>query len=234
MSLTDRDQHLEELMDDPGCDPERLRRTLQRFSTVNRLVAGWDGVYRSYLRPALAERNGPARILDIGCGGGDVLRRIVRRARRDGFAVTGVGVDPDERALEVARSAPQTDGVTYRRAFGRDLITEGERFDLVISNHLLHHLSDADFSGLLADSETLSTTLAVHSDIARGRLAYAAYAAGITPLAPGTFLRTDGLRSIRRSYTRDELAARLPLGWAAEQVSVFRLLAVHRAGSRPT
>ncbi|MBC9936452.1 MULTISPECIES: methyltransferase domain-containing protein [unclassified Leucobacter] len=231
MSLTDRDQHLEELMDDPGCDPERLRRTLQRFAVVNRLVAGWDGVYRSHLRPALARTNGPARILDIGCGGGDVLRRLVLRARGDGFAVTGIGVDPDGRALEVARSAPQTEGVTYRQAFGRDLVAEGATFDIVLSNHLLHHLRDAEFTGLLADSEALATTLAIHSDIARGRLAYAAYAAGITPFAPGTFLRTDGLRSIRRSYTRDELAARLPRGWAARQVSTFRLLAVHHTQS---
>ena len=51
----------------------------------------------------------------------------------------------------------------------------------------------------------------------------------VTPLAPGTFLRFDGLRSIRRSYTPAELDARLPQHWRVEQPGMFRLLAVHRA-----
>lgn len=215
-------------MDDPDCDPEKLRRTLQRFAIVNRLVAGWDGVYRSQLRPALVAQRGPARVLDIGCGGGDVLRRLVRRAHRDGFDLTGVGIDPDGRALEVARRAPQP-GVSYRNVLSRELVAAGERYDFVISNHLLHHLGKADFGALLTDSEDLATSLALHSDIARGRLAYAAYAAGIMPLSPGSFLRVDGLRSIRRSYTREELSSILPPGWAAIQASKFRLIAVHRA-----
>lgn len=231
MTLSARDQQLTELMDDPEYDPETLHRTLQRFGTVNRLVAGWGGVYRSHIRPALAASAGPARLLDIGCGGGDVLRRLVRWARSDGFTVEAVGIDPDERALAVARAARPLAGVSYRNAYSRDLRAEGAPFDIVVSNHLLHHLDNAEFDSLMTDSTALAGTLSVHSDIARGRLAFAAYAVGITPLAPGTFLRVDGLRSIRRSYTRGELAARLPAGWSAKQPSAFRLLAVHRAGS---
>jgi 2-polyprenyl-3-methyl-5-hydroxy-6-metoxy-1,4-benzoquinol methylase len=229
MNLTRRDTDLTELMDDPECDAVRLRRTLQRFETVNRLVSGWNRVYDSYIRAVLASSPGPMRILDIGCGSGDVLRGLVRRARRDGFEVTGVGIDPDHRSLAVAKNARTMPGVAYRQAFSKDLVRDGESYDIVISNHLLHHLSAEQFHELIADSESLSSRLCVHSDIARGRVAYAAYAVGITPLAPGTFLRTDGLRSIRRSYTRDELLGRLPRGWTAERSSVFRVLALHRA-----
>ena len=70
----------------------------------------------------------------------------------------------------------------------------------------------------------------LHSDIRRSRLAYGLYAVGVTPLAPGTFLRTDGLRSIRRSYHVDELADALGEPWRVEPASPFRVLAVGRAG----
>lgn len=235
MRLSARDERLAELMDDPDCDPDRLRRTLRGFRVVNRVVSRWGRVYRSHLRPALAG-GGTARILDIGCGGGDVLRRLVRLARRDGFGVEGVGIDPDPRALEAARAGERVDGVSFRRALSRELVEAGERFDIVVSNHLLHHLGGSSagadpLAGVLADSEALATRLCVHSDIARGRVAYAAFAVGSVPLAPGTFLRVDGLRSIRRSYTREELAARLPDGWRAEQPGPFRLLAVRRGGA---
>lgn len=233
MSLAERDTRLTELMDDDACDRVMLERTLKRFGVVNRAVSGWGRVYRTRLRPVLAALDGTARLVDIGCGAGDVLRRIVRLARRDGFAVEALGIDPDERALAVAANAEELHGVTYRRARSGDLVSEGARFDLVVSNHLLHHLGGAEFDAVMSDSELLADRLCVHSDIARGRLAYAAYAVGITPLSPGSFLRTDGLRSIRRSYTRPELAAALPSGWRAERGGAFRLLAVHRPDADP-
>lgn len=229
MNLATRDTALAELMDDPACDPALLQRTLQRFELVNRLVSGWGVVYRTHVRPMLADSDGVVRILEIGCGAGDVLRRVVRRARADGFAVEGVGIDPDERALEVAERASGLAHVHYRRAYSRELVEEGSRFDLVISNHVVHHLDSAQLDGVIADSDALATRLSLHADIARGRIAYAAYAVGITPLAPGTFLRTDGLRSIRRSYTAQELAAALPDDWAVEQPVPFRLLAVRHS-----
>ncbi|MCT9819636.1 methyltransferase domain-containing protein [Microbacterium sp. W1N] len=228
--LAARDERLRELMDDPDCDPVRLRRTLERFAVVNRLVSGWGTVYRTRVRPALRAVAGPARIVDIGCGGGDVLRGLVARARRDGFEVTGLGIDPDERGLAVSR-ATALPGVDYRAAHSSDLVAAGERFDIAVSNHVLHHLDARELATVLDDSAALAPSLALHSDIARSRLAYAAYAVGITPLAPGSFLRTDGLRSIRRSRTVAELAT-LP-GWDASAPVPFRVL-LTRSASAPT
>lgn len=229
MTLANRNTSIRELMDDPDCDPDRLRRTLQRFGLVNRAVSCWDGAYRSRMRPFLSSLQRPARVLDIGCGGGDVLRRLVRLASKDGFVVEGLGIDPDPRALAVARRARPVPGVSYRQAYSRTLAEHGERYDLVISNHLLHHLDAAGLDGLFRDSEVLSTGLSLHSDIARGHVAYGAFSVAAAPIAVGTFVWTDGRRSIRRAYTRAELASSLPPGWSVERPGAFRLLAVRPA-----
>ncbi|MET0735814.1 MAG: methyltransferase, partial [Microbacterium sp.] len=95
--LAERAVDLRELMDDADCDPQRLAATLRRFGTINRLVSAWAGVYRTRLRPHLAELGRPARVLDLGCGGGDVVQRLAELARRDGLDVEWLGVDPDPR-----------------------------------------------------------------------------------------------------------------------------------------
>lgn len=231
MSLDVRDDDLAELMDDPACDARRLEATLRRFATINRLVSGWGTVYRTRLRPHLAALGRPARVLDVGSGGGDVVVRLAAAARRDGLEVTWTGIDPDPRAHAVAVARGPLDGVTFRSADSALLVREGETYDAVLSNHVLHHLGGT-LPAFADESLALSRGIVLHGDIARSRRAYALYAVGITPFAPGTFLRTDGLRSIRRSYTRAELAAVLQDAhagtWAVEAPAPFRLLAVGR------
>jgi len=229
VNLSVRDAEVAEVMDDPDCDPKRLAATLRRFDTVNRFVSGWGGVYRSRLRPHLAALGRPARVLDLGCGGGDLPLRLARLADRDGLDVEWLGVDPDPRAIAVAqeRTAPR---VTFRCTDAATLLSEEARFDIVLSNHVLHHLSEVELRAFAADSLGLSIGIVVHSDIRRSRLAYGLYNVGVTPFAPGTFLRTDGLRSIRRSYRVAELAATLGDPWRVSTASPFRILAVATDG----
>lgn len=211
-----------ELMDDPDCDLAALRRTYARFALVNRLVAGWRRAYVDLLRPLLSAHR-TTRLLDLGCGGGDLAVALRGWAEGDGFGLEVLGVDPDPRACAFLAERPATPGVTFRRADSADLVGAGERFDVVVSNHLLHHLAPTELVGVLADSERLATRLALHSDLRRSRLAYAGWAALSWPTAADSFLFTDGLRSIRRSYRADELAAVAPPGWRVQPQPPFRL-----------
>ena len=227
VDLRSRDRDLRELMDEPDCDPRTLDRTFRRFAVVNALVSGWRAVWRTHVVPALPA-NGRGRILDLGCGGGDLARSLVRWAASDGFDLEVVGADPDPRAIEAAeRSTPR--GVTFLRRSSDELVAAGERFDVVVSNHVLHHLGDDERDGFLADSEQLAVSRSLHSDIRRSAAAYRAYAVGSAFVSAGTFVRVDGLRSIRRSYTLPELRDVLPSGWRAEAARPHRVLAIRDA-----
>jgi 2-polyprenyl-3-methyl-5-hydroxy-6-metoxy-1,4-benzoquinol methylase len=155
---------------------------------------------------------------------------LARWAARDGLRLEVTGIDPDPRAVAHATAQPATPGVTFRQVLSSDLVAEGATFDVVVSNHVLHHLGAEQLNGLLRDSEALARRRVIHNDIARSRLAYAGYWVGTLPLhrrgrphAP--FVRDDGLLSIRRSYRPDELAAVLPPGWGVATLP-FRVLAV--------
>ncbi|WP_243077254.1 methyltransferase domain-containing protein [Microbacterium sp. SS28] len=228
MSLRERDADVLELMDDPDCDPQRLAATLRRFDTVNRLWSGWGDVYRSRLAPFLSSLGRPARVLDLGSGGGDLVARLAALAERDGLSVQWLGADPDPRTQHIAAERA-TGRIEFRCTDAATLHADGERFDAVLSNHVLHHLTPDGLRSFAGESLALTDGIALHSDIRRGRVPYVLYSLGVTPFAPGTFLRTDGLRSIRRSYLPGELAAALGAPWRVEAASPFRVVATAHA-----
>lgn len=219
--LRRRAAELRERMDDPGCDPERLAATYRQFALVNRLVGGWDAAYRRHLRP-LGRAAGRLRLLDVGCGGGDLLAWLVPRLRRDGVAVEAVGADPDPRAIGFAAARPAQAGLRFVRADAEALAAAGERFDVVLSNHLLHHLDGPGVTALCRASERLGARLALHNDIRRSDLALALFP--LSGLAfRGSFVTEDGLRSIRRSFTAAELRRLAPPGWRVDRAAPWRL-----------
>ncbi|MEX2534814.1 MAG: methyltransferase domain-containing protein [Trueperaceae bacterium] len=223
--LQKRATDLPEQMDDPNCDPLWLRNTYAQFALINRMVSGWERVFRRYLAPGLEPG---CTILDVGCGGGDLSRNLARWAIAARQPVRVTGIDPDPRALEFARSRRQVEGVEYLQATAEELLSRGRHFDYVVSNHLLHHLPEECLSGFLDTTALLSRRIAVHNDLRRHPAAWLAF--GLTrPLFRNSFIVEDGLRSIRRSFTSAELRAVAPAGWRVERLSPFRNLALFEA-----
>ncbi|WP_026551667.1 class I SAM-dependent methyltransferase [Arthrobacter sp. H20] len=225
--LAHRDLGAVEEMDKPDCDPVLLDRTYAQFGLVNGAVAGWRRTWAGLIRPQLSASR-PSTLLDIGSGGGDMPRAFARWAKRDGVQLTILAIDPDKRAHSFATAQPHQSGLSFRRAFSAELVAEGERFDVVTSNHLLHHLTPDQLQALLSDSEQLCNGIAVHNDIERSRSGYVLFSIGALPLRR-SLIRQDGLTSIRRSYTAAELAEVAPPGWEVRAGFPSHNLLIHRA-----
>jgi 2-polyprenyl-3-methyl-5-hydroxy-6-metoxy-1,4-benzoquinol methylase len=226
--LRERATDLVELMDDPACDRRALDRTYRRFTYVNAVVAGWRGTYRSVIRPLLSSTE-TRTLLDVGSGGGDLSRALANWAARDGLRLEVTGLDPDARAQAFAASVPSC-GVRFVSARVEDMEST---FDFVVSNHVLHHLDDLD--GFLAATSARARVLTLHSDIERSRGGFAAFAAGTAlawPLLRGSFIRADGLTSIRRSYRAQELRRLVGREWRVIRRFPSRYLLLRVAGPR--
>lgn len=207
-------------MDLPDCDAEALDNTYRQFAVVNRVLAGWRRLYVRELRPFLAGSSRPATLVDIGSGGGDLPVILARWAAHDRLTLHITGIDPDPRAAAFALGRPPVPGVSFRQAHSTDLVKEGRQYDFVISNHVLHHLDAGQLQELLEHSETLARKAALHNDLRRSPAAYALFSAAALPFRH-SFIRADGLTSIRRSYTPPELAAVAPPGWIVRAGSAF-------------
>ncbi|MFP4616508.1 MAG: methyltransferase domain-containing protein [Thiohalorhabdus sp.] len=214
-------------MDAPDCDPDELANTYRQFFWINALLSRSRMLYRRWLRPRMGEPGATYSLLDIGFGGGDIPLRIAAWARREGIDLRVRGVETDARAVEYANQQPLPDGVRFEHGDAHELAARGERYDFVLSNHMLHHLVGEELEGMLATAATLCRRVALFNDLVRTDVGYGLFSA-VTPLFfRRSFIREDGLRSIRRSYTREELARRVGAGWRVTPLYPFRLLLVY-------
>jgi 2-polyprenyl-3-methyl-5-hydroxy-6-metoxy-1,4-benzoquinol methylase len=222
--LKKRESWLRERMEDPFCPAPLLNNTYRQFSLLNQLLAAWRGIYQDYLKPQLGSS---ASLLDLGCGGGDLVLRLAAWAAQDGIKLELCAVDPDARALAFMASRARPPNIRLLRASSRDLVKAGERFDIVLSNHLLHHLAAAEVADLCQDTEQLTERFALHNDICRSDLAYLSFAL-LGLVFHRSLISVDGLLSIRRSFTTAELQAITVAPWRVETRRPYRNLLIYQ------
>ena len=198
-----RDRH-PEVMDQPGLPIPEHERALAGLSRINFFSA----TAGSYLRP-LRGLATPLRILDIACGGGDVVRRLARYGAKHQLAWHVAGCDLSPVAVEHARRCAAGEKVATEY-FVHDALGSpppGE-YDAIICSLFLHHLEEAQAIRLL---ELLAKASGVHaifvSDLNRGVLGLALAHAACRLLSTSPVVHTDGPLSVRAAFTPTEAAA---------------------------
>jgi ubiquinone/menaquinone biosynthesis C-methylase UbiE len=100
-------------------------------------VLGMGSAYDALV--AQAELADGLRVLEIGCGTGNVTVR----AKRAAPGTDMIGCDPDPLALARAQRKVQgITGIRFERAYAQELPFADGEFDRVLSSMMLHHLDD--------------------------------------------------------------------------------------------
>lgn len=197
---------LTERLDASDCPEIPLRRTLAHFKVMNRLVSRYPEILTQYVIHAMQrDPSREYRLTDLGAGGCDVSRWLIRRCRREGLRLTIVALDRDQRVLRYAIEANQDyPEIKSIQADALDTAAWGKP-DFIFANHLLHHLPDSAGVELLQRIGQTQPRLYLISDIVRSRKAYWTFRLAFTFFFHGSFIVEDGLTSIRRSFNRHEV-----------------------------
>lgn len=160
-------------------------------------------------RPTLAflrrvcRPGGRYRVLDVGYGDGDMLRRIARWGERRGIAFELVGIDLNPRSEAAARAhTPAGIAIDWRTGDYADLADEP--WDIILSSLVAHHMSHAQLVAFLRFMQRHARVGWLVNDLHRHGFAYRGW-----PLLAALFrwhpiVRHDGHLSIARSYRPGE------------------------------
>lgn len=221
-----RQTELSEIMDRDDIDPELLTNTYRQFSTINKLLSQWRSIYKQEIRPYLSNDHSNT-LLDIGFGGGDVPIFLSQLATHDGFELTITAIEIDERAYQFAKTLNRPQNIDFRLCSSSQLVKENQSFDFVISNHVLHHLNEAQLQQVLNEAASLAKKRVIFNDIERSLMGYTLFNVFSRMIFSNSYITADGLTSIKRSYTKKELEKAAPPGWKVKRKFPYRIILLY-------
>lgn len=186
-----------ELMDADDLPADTYTAVVGDLARVNAVTLAARPTMRFLNR--VARGRDTLRLLDVGYGDGDMLRRIERWAARRGLAIELVGIDLNPRSERAAR-AHTAAGSRIRWITGDYADLADQPWDVVISSLVAHHMTAAELIAFVRFMEAHAAAGWFVNDLLRHRLAHTAFPwlARVARWHP--IVRHDGTLSIARSY----------------------------------
>ncbi|MBE2993427.1 methyltransferase domain-containing protein [Sphingomonas sp. CFBP 13603] len=197
MSLAVRSQ-AEELMDADDLDAATYADVVGDLATVNTVTMARRPTL-DFLARAIAGRKS-FRLLDVGFGDGDMLRRIANWAKAKGIEAELVGVDLNPRSEQAARAH----GGDIRYVTGDYADLAYEPWDVIVSSLVAHHMSHDQLIAFLRFMEDHASAGWFVNDLHRHGFAHWGFPVLATIARWHPIVRHDGTLSIARSYRPDE------------------------------
>lgn len=197
MTLATRSQ-AEELMDADDLDAATYADVVGDLASVNTVTLARRPTL-DFLARATAGRK-TFRLLDVGFGDGDMLRRIARWAAARGIEAELVGVDLNPRSEQAARAH----GGDIRYVTGDYADLADEPWDVIVSSLVAHHMSRDQLVAFLRFMERHASAGWFVNDLHRHGFAHWGFPILATLARWHPIVRHDGTLSIARSYRPDE------------------------------
>lgn len=191
-------------MDEPGVDPELLRKSLAFIRRINSLLGYTRATLHHLDRFSRNWTPGQTiRLIDLATGSADIPRAILRWADRKGFDVRIVAVDRHAVTASAAALATTDPRLQIIQADVFDLPFPPASFDYALTAMFLHHLDEAQIVDVLRTMDRLATRGIVVADLLRHYRAYA-WITLFTALA-NPMVRHDAKVSVAQALSRQEV-----------------------------
>jgi 2-polyprenyl-3-methyl-5-hydroxy-6-metoxy-1,4-benzoquinol methylase len=217
-----------EKLDDLNLHGEPLHKALQSLEWVNR----WFGNHRSVIKAIhriYKKEEKPLRIIDLGCGGGDLVLAVARSLRQDKIEFTITGIDGNANTLAYAHK--KCEAFPEIKFLPADILSNQfslQPCDILISSHFMYHFTaDALVDFLKSNSPAISTAF-IFSELKRNRIAMRLFKFSHFLLPISKLAKEDGLLAIKGSFSEKEWLTILQQAcidtYRLQHVPLFRIL----------
>jgi len=186
----------QEILDSDACPPVEVETSLRDLCRINRWFGGVGTTRRLIERVASATGNKSFSVLEVAAGFGEVSKTAGRQLAAKGLTLDVTDLDRVHTHLLRGNRAVVADALA--------LPFQDGSFDLVSCSLFAHHLEPAELARFSAEALRVSRCAVLINDLIRHPLHLALVYAGFL-LMRSHVSRVDGVASVRRAYTPEEI-----------------------------
>jgi 2-polyprenyl-3-methyl-5-hydroxy-6-metoxy-1,4-benzoquinol methylase len=191
-----------ELLDRDDIPFGDIRRNMFELDVINTWLGG-HAISVSGLRRLLAGRK-DISICEIGCGGGDNLRALVRWCHRKHIRLHVTGIDQNAHCIEVAKERWKDGEARWIHSDYRHVTFGNGKPDIIFSSLFCHHFTDEELVVQLRWMETNAEAGWFINDLHRHFLAYQSIRWLTKWFSKSYLVKNDAPLSVLRGFTRRE------------------------------
>jgi hypothetical protein len=220
-----------ELLDDPEADAGAVAESLHNIARANRWFGGSAAVRYGLSRTlGLLPPGTTLSLLDLGTGLGDLPQTAQRWGAARGIRIVPFGLELNRVAARLAWDA----GLAVAVACAGAPPIRDKSVDVILVSQLAHHLTHESVVHLFRTCDRLARRAVIIADLRRHVLASAGFWMGSRLLRFDRVTMADGMTSLRRGFTKEELCRLLAgagVSGRVDQRHGFRLVATWIPGS---
>jgi hypothetical protein len=187
-----------EILDSADCPPREVEVSLRDLSRINRWFGGVATTRKMIERVAAATGCKQFTLLEVAAGFGEVPKLAAEQLARRGITIEVTLLDRMRSHLLAGNRSVVADALA--------LPFPDRSFDLVSCSLFAHHLEPEELIRFANEALRVSRCALLINDLIRHPLHLALVYAG-WPLMRSHVSRVDGVASVRRAYTPEEMRA---------------------------
>lgn len=195
----------EELMDDLESSGEIIDQTLKELEVVNRLLGGNKLSLKGINKLIKSKKQETYTLVDIGCGGGDLLILMARWAKRKGYKMQFIGVDANPNIIAYAQEhCKYYPEISFKAINIFSAEFEALSCDIVHASLFTHHFTQQELIPLFKLFNRQAKVGMVINDLHRHVLAYYSIKYITRFFSKSAMVKNDGALSVARSFRRSD------------------------------
>jgi len=193
-------------MDDFSLSGDEMRSLLKDLKFVNKYLGG-NSVTINGIGNLMNEHavSGKIRIIDIGCGDGELIRNCADWCSKNSIPAEFVGLDANANIIEEAIASSEHYGnIEFVHADVFEYDFQKINYDIATCTLFLHHFDNERVERILKKVSNHAKVGIVVNDLHRSRLAFVLFRFVSILLLRTKIARIDGLISIARGFKRSD------------------------------
>ncbi len=196
-----------EIMDDFAMEGEILRKALDKIAKINQLLGGnqltLQGVQNLIQN---IDQNLQITIVDVGCGNGDMLRKLADFGIKNNYNFKLIGIDANAFTINYAEKLSENYlNINYKCEDIFNKQFNELKYDIVLCTLTLHHFKNNEIENLLQLFYENSKLGIVINDLQRSAISYRLFQLLCFVFRLDEMPRKDGLTSILRGFKKQDL-----------------------------